>query len=105
VSRVWNVPGAAVLVTRSRQLQGELLASAQAHGLVRGELTARDIAVALWAVQGVLDVTRGQPVEAWRRHVDVLLAGLRPDPRSLPHPSLTDEEMTAVIRGQRPPAL
>ncbi|HEX4362480.1 MAG TPA: hypothetical protein VH141_33425 [Pseudonocardia sp.] len=53
----------------------------------------------------MLDVTRGQPVEAWRRHLEVLLAGLRPDPLSLPHPSLTDEEMTAVIRGQRPPAL
>jgi AcrR family transcriptional regulator len=105
VSRVWNVPGAAVLVTRSRQLQGKLLASAQAHGLVRAELTAEDVAVALWAVQGVLDVTRGQPVEAWRRHLEVLVAGLRPDSRSLPHPSLTDEEMTAVIRSQRPPAL
>jgi hypothetical protein len=72
---------------------------------VRAELTAQDVAVVLRAVQGVLDVTRGQPVEAWRRHLEVLVAGLRPDSRSLPHPSLTGEEMTAVIRGQRPPAL
>jgi hypothetical protein len=90
VGRMWNVPGTAPVIARSRELQGALLAEAQRHSLVRDELTAEDVAVALGSVQGVLDVTRGTPVIAWRR--------------VLSNPPLTPAEMDVAIRDQRPPS-
>jgi AcrR family transcriptional regulator len=97
VARMWNVPGAAPLVARSRALQGTLLAAAQRYERVRPELTAEDVAVTAWSLQGVLDVTRGLQVDAWRRHLEVLLAGLAPNDTGLRHPSLTSTEMSEVI--------
>jgi AcrR family transcriptional regulator len=104
VGRMWNVPGTAPVIARSRELQGALLAEAQRHSLVRDELTAEDVAVALWSVQGVLDVTRGTPVIAWRRHLEVVIEGLRPTGRVLSNPPLTPAEMDVAIRDQRPPS-
>ena len=104
VGRMWNVPGTAPVIARSRELQGALLAEAQRHRLVRDELTAEDVAVALWSVQGVLDVTRGTPVIAWRRHLEVVIEGLRPTARKLSNPPLTPAEMDVAIRDQRPPS-
>jgi len=83
---------------RSREVQGLLLADAQRHGQARAELTAEDVAVTAWSLQGVLDVTRGLSVTAWPRHLEVLLAGLRPASHSLRTPALTPTEMDAVIR-------
>jgi len=54
--------------------------------------------VTAWSLQGVLDVTRGLSVTAWPRHLEVLLAGLRPASHSLRTPALTPTEMDAVIR-------
>jgi hypothetical protein len=62
--------GVAPLITRSRQAQARLLADAQRHGLARTELTAEDVAVTAWSLQGVLDVTRGLPGTAWERHLE-----------------------------------
>jgi hypothetical protein len=104
VGRMWNVPGTAPVIARSRELQGALLAEAQRHSLVRDELTAEDVAVALWSVQGVLDVTRGTPDIAWRRHLEVVIEGLRPTGRVLSNPPLTPAEMDVAIRDQRPPS-
>ena len=98
VARMWNVPGAAPAIARSREVQGLLLAGAQRHGQARAELTAEDVAVTAWSLQGVLDVTRGLPVTAWVRHLEVLLAGLRPASHPLRTPALTPTEMDAVIR-------
>ncbi|GII56300.1 TetR family transcriptional regulator [Planotetraspora thailandica] len=98
VSHMWNMPGAAPIVARSRDLQGRLLADAQRHGLARAELTAEDVAVTAWSLQGVLDTTRGLPVDAWHRHVEILLAGLAPGAQPLRHPPLTPHEMDTVIR-------
>ncbi|MBM9503478.1 TetR/AcrR family transcriptional regulator [Actinacidiphila acididurans] len=97
VARMWTVPGASPLVARSRAAQGELLAAAQRRGRARPELTAEDVAVTAWSLQGVLDVTRGVAVEAWRRHLEVLLAGLAPHGPALRHPALTPAGMDAVI--------
>jgi AcrR family transcriptional regulator len=94
----WTMPDAEPLLQRSRELQGLLLADAQRHGLARSELTAEDVAVACWSLQGVADTTRGLPVQAWQRHVEVLLAGFAPTGRPFAYPSLTSAEMDSVIR-------
>ena len=101
MAHLWTVPGAEPVIARSRELQGRLLTEAQRHGLARPELTAEDIAVACWSLQGVLDTTRGLPVNAWRRHLEILLAGLAPGPRALGNPPLTPRELDTVIRADK----
>lgn len=78
IDRMWSDPAHADLVARSRAAQEALVAAARRHGSVRPELTAEDVAVALWSVYGVLDVTRGTSVDAASRHIEVVLAGWRP---------------------------
>ncbi|MFF4596075.1 TetR/AcrR family transcriptional regulator [Amycolatopsis sp. NPDC001319] len=93
----WTMPDAGPLLRRSRELQGLLLAGAQRHGLAREELTAEDVAVACWSLQGVADTTRATGVQAWQRHVEVLLAGFAPAGRAFTHAPLTASEMDTVI--------
>jgi hypothetical protein len=92
------MPDAEHLIRRSRELQGRLLADAQRHGSARPELTAEDVAVACWSLQGVADTTRGLEVQAWQRHVEVLLAGFAPAGPAFTNPPLTAAEMDSVIR-------
>lgn len=97
VSRLWNVPDAAPLVARSRELQGRLLRRAQDAGRARPDLTAEDVAVCLWSVQGVIDVTRGTSVVAWRRHLELVIDGLAGPDRPLTHPPLGGPGMDIAI--------
>jgi hypothetical protein len=96
VGHLWNVPDATPIIARSWELQGRLLADAQHHDLARSELTAEDLAA--WSLQGVPDSTRGLPVNAWQRHLEILLAGLATASRPLHNRALTPREMDTVIR-------
>jgi AcrR family transcriptional regulator len=57
---------------------GELLRSAQAHGRVRSEITSTDITMVFWSVHAVVETTRAVAPTAWRRHLELLIGGLRP---------------------------
>lgn len=98
LARLWSDPSSQDLVARSRRLQGELLDSAKAHGVVGAHLTKEDVAVGLWSVQGVLDVTRGLPLNAWRRHLELLVAGFRDQSAEPGTRPLTPAQLTRVIR-------
>jgi AcrR family transcriptional regulator len=102
VARLWSDPSSRELVARSRQVQRQLVAEAQRHGVARTDLTGEDLAVALWAVHGILDVTRGLPVNAWRRHLDFVLAGFTDRPTTTPQPALSARKMTQIIRSSPP---
>jgi len=102
LARLWSVPETEDLVARSRRLQGELLDHAKSHGVVRDDLTKEDVAVALWSVHGVLDVTRGHREQAWRRHLQLLIAGLTAHGATVTAPPLTAAQMTRIIRESPP---
>jgi AcrR family transcriptional regulator len=57
---------------------GRLLAEAQRQGRVRTEVTRGDISMLLWSLSGVIQTTRSMAPNAWRRHLELFLAGLRP---------------------------
>jgi AcrR family transcriptional regulator len=57
---------------------GALLKAAQRHGLVREEIAASDVAIIMWSVRGVIETTAVAAPNAWRRHLELLLAGMRP---------------------------
>lgn len=98
VARLWSDPSSEDLVQRSRRVQQQLVDEAKRHGVARADLAGEDLAVALWAVHGILDITRGLPVDAWRRHLDFVLAGFTDRPATTRQPALSSQRMTQIIR-------
>jgi AcrR family transcriptional regulator len=96
--RLWQYSAAepeAIEEVRTRIAQ--LLKAAQRQGLVRDEITPADIAVIMWSVRGVIETTSTVAPRAWRRHLELLLAGIRP--AGLTAATLTEKPLTpAQIR-------
>ena len=71
----------------------EVVRRAHEAGVLRPEVTADDLPVISFAVAGILETTRDDVPDAWRRHVALVLDGCRagvgtplppaPDPRAL----------------------
>ncbi|MCU1658502.1 MAG: HTH-type transcriptional regulator [Pseudonocardiales bacterium] len=55
-----------------------LLRSAQEHGRIRPDVTTSDILMMLWSISAIIDTTTAAAPNAWRRHVELVIAGLRP---------------------------
>ena len=73
------------LIKKARELIARLLSDAQAHGRIRRDLKSTDISLVMWSMRGVLETTRSNAPEAWKRHLDLLVAGMRPRmPRGTP---------------------
>jgi AcrR family transcriptional regulator len=75
----------------------DLLADAQAHGRVRADLTSTDLSLVMWSIRGVLETTRSHAPEAWRRHLDLLVAGMRPSETALAHRPLRQSEVDHIL--------
>jgi AcrR family transcriptional regulator len=75
----------------------DLLAEAQAHGRVRADLTSTDLSLVMWSIRGVLETTRSNAPEAWKRHLDLLLAGMRPAETALPHRPLSQNQVDRIL--------
>jgi AcrR family transcriptional regulator len=95
--RIWNVGAEHESVRRIRALLATLLEAAKRHGRVREELTNTDITMLLWSIRGVIETTRGIAPDAWRRHLDLLVAGLRPAAQPLRSEPLTRGQVDKVI--------
>lgn len=99
LSRLWERPASAGL-DDERAAVDALLAAAQASGRVRAELTRSDVAVVLWSLRAAVVATAPVSTTAWRRHLEVLVAGLRPA-TALATPPLSDAELAAAERRRR----
>jgi AcrR family transcriptional regulator len=91
----------------AREIRGviaDLTRDAAAHGRVRAELTAADVLVVLWSVRGVIESTQPVVPDAWRRHLAVVLAGLRPSSVPLPGAPLTERQLQRIRDKHRLPA-
>lgn len=79
--QLWNQSDAESEALREfRNILAQLLAVAQEQGRIRNDVTRTDISVILWSIRGVIETTRGIAATAWRRHLELLIAGLRPVP-------------------------
>ncbi len=85
------------LVRRARELIADLLADAQAHGRVRRDLASTDISLAMWSIRGVLETTGSNAPEAWKRHLDLLVAGMRPTDVALGHRPLNQNQVDRIL--------
>jgi AcrR family transcriptional regulator len=93
--KLWNTDHH--LVKAARDLIAGLLSDAQAHGRIRSDATTTDISLVMWSMRGVLETTRTNAPEAWRRHLDLLIAGLRPADHPLSHRPLSQNQVDQIL--------
>jgi AcrR family transcriptional regulator len=83
----------------------QVLERARAEGGLRADFTFSDLALLLWSFAPVIDATAEVAPEAWRRHLHLLVDGLRAGaatPRA--QPPLDDEQLRSsmdALREQR----
>jgi AcrR family transcriptional regulator len=92
--RLWNTDHE--LVKIARQLIARLLTDAKKHDRIRHDLTSTDLSIALFSLLGVLEATLPVAHDAWRRHLDLLIAGMRPAASDLPHQPLSAANLDKI---------
>jgi AcrR family transcriptional regulator len=94
-------PGRArVAAARARIMPAvvRIVARAQAAGQLRADVAHTDIALAVFMLTGLADLTRGAHPDVWRRHLRLVLDGLRtPQPGEMPAAPLGPEDLEEVI--------
>jgi AcrR family transcriptional regulator len=93
--RLWNTDHE--MVKTVRQLIARLLVDAKKHGLIRHDLISTDLSLAMFSLLGVLEATLPVAPDAWRRHLDLLIAGMRPAAADLPHRALSPASLDKVL--------
>jgi AcrR family transcriptional regulator len=79
---------------RMRPLVRQLIERAQAQGTLRTDFTAEDMPLVFWSGGRVIDATASVAPDVWRRHLGMLLDGLRAEAATpLPHPPLTRAQL------------
>ena len=100
LSRLWhrNLPGWDPRREELWTMVRQLLERAQDSGAVRADLTLTDVYLCVLALRGLIDEVATAAPEAWRRFLEVQLAGWRPasDARQLAYRPADD---TLVERG------
>lgn len=80
----------------------EVVDRARAAGSIRDDLTAEDLPVLSFALAGILEATRDDQPDAWRRHLALFLQGCRPGPAEpLPPAPAPRELQRAMLRSGR----
>jgi AcrR family transcriptional regulator len=83
--RLWSTPRHVEIMNEIRTETAGLLADAQAHGRVRADLVPTDVYAVMWSLRGVIVTTHAAEPEAWRRHLEIVVLGLRPSDVPLTH--------------------
>jgi AcrR family transcriptional regulator len=96
LTRLWNDPETAVIKTECRTVIRDLLRDAQDHGRVRLDAVPADIDLIFWSMPGVIDTTKSAGETGWRRHLAIMIAGLRASDRPLDEPALTSEQVELI---------
>jgi AcrR family transcriptional regulator len=93
--RLWNTDHD--MVKTARRLIRNLLTDAQRHHRIRADLTSTDLTMAMFSLRGVLETTLPVAPGAWQRHLDLLIAGMRPAPEDLPHRPLSQAHLDKIL--------
>ena len=84
---------------RMRPLIRRLIERAQEQGALRADFTAEDMPLLFWTGGRVIEATAAVAPELWRRHLGLLLDGLRAKAATpLPHPPLTRAQLNRATR-------
>jgi AcrR family transcriptional regulator len=93
--RLWSTDDE--LVHTARRLIATLLQEAKDHHRVRDELTNTDLTVLMWSIRGILETTGDLAPDAWQRHLELLIAGLRPTSQELSHPPISQAQIDRIL--------
>jgi hypothetical protein len=52
----------------------------------------------MWSIRGVLETTGANAPDAWKRHLDLLVAGMRPSETPLTHRALSQKQVDHIKR-------
>ncbi|CAO5256509.1 TetR/AcrR family transcriptional regulator [Frankia sp. AgKG'84/4] len=99
--RTWRSPGARALGAEVLPLIVTMLEAAKRAGAVREDVVAADVLVMVWSVRTVTELTDQAAPESWRRALEIMLAGIRPDDRNtrLPAPSASFTTLGGTLPG------
>jgi AcrR family transcriptional regulator len=100
LTRLWRDGFSPTELEHLRGVLRRLLTRAHEAGAVRPEITVTDVSVLLWSLQQIVTMTVNAAPDAWRRHLDILLAGISPRPRKISHRPLTQHELDAINDSQ-----
>jgi AcrR family transcriptional regulator len=100
--RLWNADADDVAVHEVRRTIATLLDDAKHHGVVRQDLTSTDLTLTMWSIRGVIETTRDVAPDAWRRHLDLLLAGMRPTDQPFAHRPISRAQVDKVLASESP---
>jgi AcrR family transcriptional regulator len=83
---------------RTKELCVQILRNAQEQGVLRGDVTAQDIAFVIWSQAGIIQATRTIAPQAWRRHLHLMLSAFRTEcAHELPEPPLTRRQVDQTL--------
>jgi AcrR family transcriptional regulator len=74
--------GDAALAERRKRIQpalASLVANAREQGSIRDDFALGDLSLALWSFAPIFEATSEVAPNVWRRHLQILLDGLRPE--------------------------
>ncbi len=93
--RLWNTDHEPIHTARG--LISKLLQQAKDHERMRHDLTTTDLTVILWSIRGILETTGDLAPDAWQRHLELLVAGMRPTDQDLSHAALTQPQIDQIL--------
>jgi AcrR family transcriptional regulator len=77
-------------------LMSDLLAQAQQYGTIGPDVTVGDVRATTWAIRGIIQTTGTVAPDAWERHLDIHLAGLRAATLPSRRPPLSATQLTQI---------
>jgi len=83
------------------ELGREILERSQAAGAVRLDLVYEDVVTIFWSLRGVIERSAGASPDAWRRHLELVVAALGPSERPLRTPPMTASELRRAKQAAR----
>jgi AcrR family transcriptional regulator len=94
--QMWDSPASADLMAEVTEVVKRLLQQAHESGTIRPDVTHGDIRLVFFSLRGVLESTAEVAPDAWRRHLELVVAGLRPGGPELQHPPLTAKQVEQI---------
>ena len=93
-TRVAGTPVIDAALERASALKAAIVARAKSAGVLRADVESSDLVLLTWGIAATADATRAAAPDAWRRHLALLLDGLRPAAaHPLPVPPLTFQQL------------
>jgi len=99
VRRLWGAADGRSMRDQLNPVVEQLIDDAHSAGTLRADFTAADVPALVWTVTRLVeDIGEAAPA-IWRRHLDLLLDGLRPgEPRTLRSRPVPVERWTELVR-------